>query len=195
MWIADDGKQYRAGVTYIDSSYRAGAVYQFCAEYEFSVIAIQGKDRLTKGAKLDEFHPYTSKMGTRAFTIKVDLYKDRMSMILRRDWNQQEAMPEGLFSAPLDIPSKVLKHLTVEYKRQKKHERTGQLLGWEWHRPGNARQELWDLLIYAVAGLEILAWDVFIGQMERDYVDWPEFWDIVLDGQMYYTETTPLPTA
>lgn len=185
QWIADDGLTYSAAITYIDSSYRSTPVYDFCAQYDTGVIAIQGKDSLAKGAKLDEFNPFTTKLGTRAFTIKVDLYKDRMSMVMRRDWNQQEEMPDGLFSAPLDMLDNEMKHFAVEYKRQKKHERTGQLLGWEWYRPGNARQELWDLLIYAVAGLEILAWDLFIEQMEREYVDWREFWDLVLGEKMY----------
>jgi phage terminase large subunit GpA-like protein len=195
VYIADDGKQYPIGITFIDTSYRATTAYEFCAQYDTGVIAIQGKDSLAKGAKLDEFQPYTTKMGTRGFTIKVDLYKDRMSMVLRRQWDGQNELPPGMLSLPFDMLPKEIRHYTVEYKRQKRHERTGQPMGWEWHRPGNARQELWDLLIYAVSGLEILAWDMFIGQMEREYVDWPEFWDIVLRDKLYYTEPKTPTTA
>ncbi len=187
-WLADDGKAYRLAITYVDSRYRTDTVYGFCAQYQSGVFAVGGRDMPAKSAKVQEFNTYTTKLGTRAFNIIVDLYKDRMSMLLKRDWDGQGMMPEGLFNAPLNITDRELKHLTVEYKRQKKNERTGQPMGWEWYRPGNARQEIWDLLIYAVAGLEILAYDVMIEQGGEEFVDWGRFWDIVLEDGMYYID-------
>lgn len=187
IWIADDGKQYRAALTFIDSSYRTDTVYNFCAQYETGVFPVKGRDMPAKAAQLNEFSPFTTKLGTRAFNIVVDLYKDRMSVVLKRDWDAQQELPEGAFSAPIDFQDSELRHLTVEYKRRKRCERTGQPLGWEWYRPGNARQELWDLLIYAVAGLEVLAWDIQVQQEERDYVDWNTFWDVVLGQELFYS--------
>lgn len=188
-WYSDDGYTYKAQLTLIDSSYAAATVYEFCAQFPVGVTPIQGKDNLGKGAVLQEFNAFETRLGTQAFTIKVDLYKDRMAIKLRDDWDQNDLMPDGLFSAPLDIPDKVLKHLTVEYKRQKKNERTGQPMGWEWYRPSGSRQELWDLMIYAAAGIEILAWNWLVVQEEREYVDWGEFWQVVMSEKVFYTET------
>lgn len=193
IWRSDDGREYRAILTLIDSSFATSTVYQFCAQYDTGVIPIQGKDNLGKGAALKEFNAYETKLGTQAFTIKVDIYKDRMAIKLRDDWDRNSVMPEGAFSAPLDISDKVLKHLTVEYKKQKRNERTGQPMGWEWYRPGNARQELWDLMVYAEAGIEILAWNWLVVQEERDFVDWKEFWDVVMAEKLFYTEAKVQP--
>lgn len=187
-WIADDGKSYRVTITLVDAAYRTDTVHNFCAQFSSGVIAIQGRAQSVKGATVKEFNAYTTKLGTRAFNITVDLYKDRMAARLRREWNGQDLMPEGMFNAPMNTMDRELKHLTVEYKRQKKNVRTGQPMGFEWYRPGNARQELWDLLIYAVAGLDILAWDMLIEGMEREAIEWGEFWDIVLGDELYYSQ-------
>ena len=188
QWVADDGKIYRPAATFIDSGYRPDTVYNFCAQYSMGVIPIKGRDMPPKASTFSEFHPFTTKLGTRAFNIVVDIYKDRMSMALKMDWDPNELMQEWLFSAPLDVQDKTLKHLTVEYKRQKMNERTGQPMGWEWYRPQGSRNELWDLLIYAVAGLEIVAWELLINQLEREYVEWGEFWELVISNKLYYTD-------
>ena len=189
-WVADDGKIYRPEITLIDSKYRTDCVYAFCAAYAVGVFPIQGQATSGKNAALREFQPYTTKLGTRAFNITVDLYKDRARMLLMQEWSGRGEMPDGLFSAPQDILDSELKHLTVEYKRQKKHPTTGQVIGYEWHRPGGSRNELWDLMVYAMCGFEILAWNQMIEEREREFLDWREFWQIAFDEQLFYREPT-----
>lgn len=84
----------------------------------------------------------------------VDIYKDRWSAALKREWSGVGHMPRNNWSAPSDLPDKAIKELTVEYKREKRDPSSGKLLGTYWHRPGNARQELWDLLVYSTCALE-----------------------------------------
>ena len=191
-WVADDDKIYRSAMTLIDANYRTDTVYAFCAAYSAGVFPIQGRARATSGAQFKEFTPYTTKLGTRAFMVFVDQYKDRASTLLRLQWDGVGEMPDGLFSAPYDIKDSELKHLTVEYKRAKKNSRTGQPDGFEWYRPGNARQELWDLMVYAMAGLEIVAWGLMIEELENDHLVWSDFWSLVLKEKLYYRDATAL---
>lgn len=173
-------------MTLVDSSYRTDTVYEFCEQYDSGVMPIQGRSAPARAASLKEFNAYETKMGTRAFNIVVDLYKERMQALLKRDWDGLEQQPEGTFSVPYDLPDKVLKHLTVEYKRPKRNERTGQPMGHEWYRPSGARQELWDLFGYALAGIDILAWHMMVEERGNEYVVWKDFWDTLLTNEMCY---------
>jgi phage terminase large subunit GpA-like protein len=112
----------------------------------------------------------------------VDLYKDRWAHALGRQWNGIGAMPRNNWSAPIDIDDKVLNHLTVEYKCQKKDPKSGKMLGSYWHRPHNARQELWDLLVYNTAALEMVAYDVCEQHAGIEALVWPEFWALAKEG-------------
>ena len=47
---------------------------------------------------------------------------------------------------------------------------------YRWKRAGNARNELWDLLVYGHAAVEILAWLVCIEHFELENIDWAQFW-------------------
>jgi phage terminase large subunit GpA-like protein len=91
-------------------------------------------------------------MGTVAFGITVDIYKDRWAARLRRSWNGIGLQPEGHFNAPENVTDAQLKELTVEVKREKIDKVTNQRIGFEWHRPSGAANELWDNLIYTQRG-------------------------------------------
>jgi len=191
-WDSDDKKIYKPTITLIDANYRTDTVYAFCSQYAAGVFPIQGRATATSGAQFKEFTPYTTKLGTRGFTLFVDQYKDRASSLLKMQWAGVGEMPDGLFSAPYDIKDKELKHLTVEYKRKKKLTGTGQPNGFEWYRPGNARQELWDLMVYAMGGLEIVAWGLMIEELQNEHLHWPDFWSLVLSKKLYYRDATAL---
>ena len=45
-----------------------------------------------------------------------------------------------------------------------------------WHRPGNAANELWDLLNYGHANVEVFAWFICIQHFELEKFDWADFW-------------------
>jgi phage terminase large subunit GpA-like protein len=187
-FVADDGKRYRIALTLIDSGYRADDVYQFCTSAD-GCYPIKGQEESPKSAKFREFSQFKTPLGTLAYGVTVNHYKDRWSALLRRGWSGQGMQPEGYFNAPMDVEDDQLKELTVETKREKVDKLTGKRLGIEWHRPSGANNELWDLLIYNNAALELLAWDLFFNLSGRDAVVWPEFYDDLAAGRFFEVPT------
>lgn len=185
---ADDGRIYPIALTLIDSGYRADDVYRFCAQYETSVFPVKGRDAPPKSANLREFSEFSTPMGTHAYGITVDFYKDRWGSALRRGWNEDGLQPEGHFNAPLDASDKQLKELTVETKRERIDQQTGQRLGFTWHRPSGAANELWDCLVYASAGFDIIAWDVCVSQLKLEAVNWVEFYELLEQQHPFFQE-------
>ena len=187
-YVADDGKRYRVQLTLIDSGYRSDDVYQFALDYEAGVYPSKGRDAAPKSASIREFSAYTTPMGTTAYGITVDLYKDRWSAALKRGWSGEELQPETYFNAPLDITDKQLKELTAEVKRERIEKSTGKRIGFEWYRPSGAANELWDLLIYNNAALDLIAWDVCRNQLGLEFVNWTAFYDSALSDKLFYSE-------
>lgn len=186
-YVADDGKKYRIGVTFVDAGYANDTVTTFCSVYASGVYAILGRDRTAKNQTIKEFAEFKTQAGRVGYRILVDHYKDRLGPVLRREW-VEEAGEQGTyhFNAPVDTTDKQLKELTVETRREKKDDKGG--VTYFWHRPGNARNELWDLLVYAHAAVEVVAWNICVGHFELDTVDWPRFWDFIESEKLYYTD-------
>lgn len=184
-YIADDGKKYRVQITLIDSGYRPDDVYRFCSDYASGVFPVRGVPAPQRGSVRAEFATFVTKLGTQGFNITVDIYKDRWSASLRKHWDGISQMPEWFFSAPMNATDQQLKELTVERKVELKDKRTGQRVGWEWRRPSGARNELWDLLIYNSAAVEIVAADVCRSQYGAETVNWPAFWQFVQDSEAF----------
>lgn len=187
-YTADDGTRYPISLTLIDSGYRADTVYRFCAEYAGGVAPVKGREAPPKGATIREFSDFTTPMGTTAYNVTVDLYKDRWSAALRRGWDTQSIQPAGHFNAPVDASDKQLRELTAEIKRERIEVRTGKRLGWEWHRPSGSANELWDLLIYNSAALDLIAWDVCRRQLGLEFVNWPAFYDLCAEHKPFFFE-------
>lgn len=187
-YIADDGKRYRIQLTLIDSGYRSDDVYRFAAEYAAGVYPVKGRDLPPKSARFTEFSDFTTPMGTTAYGITVNIYKDRWSSALRRGWDGVELQPEAFFNAPLDVTDKQLRELTVEVKRERIDPRTKQRIGWEWYRPAGVANELWDVLIYANAAFDMLAWDVCRRQLELEQVDWMGFYELCSNQKLFFSE-------
>mgnify|MGYP003668998200 CR=1 FL=1 len=186
-YTADDGKVYGMTISLIDAGYANDTVTTFCADYSSGVYPILGRDRPGKNQTIKEFSEFTTQAGTVGYKITVDHYKDRLAPVLRREW-LEETGPQNAyhFNAPIDIPDKHLKELTVEI-RQKKTDANGHE-SYVWHRPGNARNELWDLLGYCHAGVEILAWAVCIQHFKLETIDWPKFWEYIEVDQLYFEQ-------
>jgi phage terminase large subunit GpA-like protein len=91
------------------------------------------------------------------------------------------------FNAPTDVTDPQLRELTVEAKREKIEQTTGKRVGWEWHRPSGAKNELWDLLIYNNAALDMVAHDICRRQLDLDLVNWQGFYDLIENEQVYFT--------
>lgn len=188
VYETTDGRVYPIAMTLIDASWSNDLVTEFCSEYETGVFPILGRDTPAKNQSIKEFAEFTTQQGTRGFRVTVDLYKDRWAARLNKRWSGEGVQPEGTYNAPVDVTDAQLKELTVEVKREKIDEKTNKRVGVVWHRPGHANNELWDLLIYATAGLEMLAWDVCRNQMGLEAVNWPGFWDMLESEQLFFDE-------
>jgi phage terminase large subunit GpA-like protein len=175
-YTADDGQKYAIAVTFVDSGFNTDQVYNFCAQWTGGVFPIKGRESPPKTAAIKEFSEFTSALGTLAYGITVDLYKDRISSALRRSWDGLSLQPEWHFNAPVDVQDKQLRELTVEVKREKL-DSLGKRIGFEWHRPSGAANELFDLSVYASCALDVLAWDFCCRSHEMPAVDWFFFFD------------------
>lgn len=180
------GRDFRIAITMVDASYLSDTVYSFCGQWDAGVYPLRGRDKPLKGSRIKEFDMLQNATGVRYCAVTVDLYKDRWSHALARQWNGLGTLPRNTWSAPIDIEDKTLNHLTVEYKCQQKDPKSGKVLGTYWHRPNNARQELWDLLMYNTAALEMVAYDVCEQMAGIDALVWPEFWALAKEG-LYWT--------
>ncbi len=182
---ADDGKKYGITIALIDAGYATDTVVSFCGSCERAV-PILGRDRPGRAQSVMEFGEWTTKAGTVGYKITVDHYKDRIAPVLRREWQEFEGMQKQYhFNAPVDMTDAQLKELTAEVKRKTKDGRGRETF--EWHRT-RKYNELWDLLVYGHAAVEILAWSVCVQHFELEKVDWSQFWDFLENEKLYYSE-------
>tara|TARA_R110000772_G_scaffold34589_2_gene83878 strand:+ start:90 stop:878 length:789 start_codon:yes stop_codon:yes gene_type:complete len=189
-FVADDGKIYKVALTLVDAGWSNAVVTDFCTDFD-NVYAIVGADKTAKSQVIKEFGHFVTKAGGDGFRINVDHYKDRIAPVLKREWVEDAGdQPRYHFNAPVDITDKQLKELTVEYRSEKVDDRGK--ISYPWYRPSGARNELWDLLVYAHASVEIIAWDLFTKVWERDGVDWPEFWEYLEAGEFYKDPNDPV---
>lgn len=185
VYESDDGAKYPIALTLVDSGYRTDHVHQFCASFDAGVFPIKGQEIASKRSLMREFSDYKTPQGRMAYNITVDLYKERWRAALKRVWGGEDVQPVGHFNAPLDATDSQLKELTREVKRERIEQTTGKRVGWEWHRPSGAKNELWDLLIYSSAALDLLVWDMCCVEMQLEQVDWPGFWEWVEQERPY----------
>lgn len=186
-YTADDGKRYNIALTLIDSGYRPDHVYRFAEQYEAGVFPVKGRGTPPQNANAREFSEFTTPSGLRAYGVTVDFYKDRWSAALRRHWDGMGLQPQGHFNAPLNATDKQLRELTVEVKRERIEKTTGKRIGWEWHRPSGAANELWDLLVYGNAALDLIAWNYSLG-LKLETTNWAAFWDDCLGQKLFFNE-------
>lgn len=187
IYTADDGKVYGITMTLVDAGYANDTVTTFCSDYASGVYPILGRDRPAKNQTIKEFAEFTTQSGTVGYRILVDHYKDRIGPVLRREWSEDAGEQKRYhFNAPVDLTDKQLKELTVETRREKLDDNGNKT--YYWHRPGNARNELWDLLGYGHAAVEILAWAICIQHFELETIDWPQFWDYIEGEKLYFRD-------
>lgn len=186
QYVADDNKKYRITLTLVDAAFSNDTVTTFCSDYSAGVYPILGRNRPAKNQKISEFAEFKTQAGTVGYRILVDHYKDRMAPALRREWVPEEGQQKAYhFNAPVDATDAQLKELTVETRREQTD--ANGVTSYVWYRPGNARNELWDLLGYGHAAVEILAWQICINHFELKTIDWAEFWRYIEVEKLYYT--------
>lgn len=189
----DTGRTYHISNTGIDQQYNTDIVLAFCEMYESGVYPLAGKASPNQKQAIREFNPFVTKKGSIGYQISVDLYKDRYAPVLRRSWDGLSIQKPWTFNCPKDITKQQLKELTTEYKRVKET-KEGRRIGYEWYRPPGVPNELWDLLVYSTALLEIMAWDVMCNQREQEIMVWAEFWDVARTDQLYYNNNEVIET-
>lgn len=163
-------------ITFIDAGWQYDTVVNFCSQYEAGVYPIIGRPSVGKFAITKEFKELQTQAGTFGYQIQVDYYKDRISSILRRHWVEDMGeQPEFHFNAPVDATESQLKELTREVRKEKIND-LGHV-SYVWYRPGNARNELWDLLVYGHAAVEIIAWEFCTIGAQMEGIDWGYFWN------------------
>lgn len=184
-YTADDGKQYIITKTFIDSGYQPKIVCDFCQTFPDSVYPIRGVARTQKAARVKEFFEFKTMIGTTGYNISVDHYKDNYAPVLRRQWIEDMGEQKANhFNTPVDITDKQLKELTKEVRRMAKDNKGAEY--YEWHRLGNAANELWDLLMYGRAGFDIICHQVCVKHLEMESADLNVFLKYLEENHLYF---------
>jgi phage terminase large subunit GpA-like protein len=174
-YTADNGRKYAPIITFVDAGWSNDVVCGFAADYSAGVYPIVGVPATKKRQAIKEFSEFKTTLGTTGYRILVDHYKDRLAPVLRREWNEDDGDQKVYhFNMPVDATDRQIKELTKETRTKKVNEK-GEV-SYEWVRKGNARNELWDLLVYGHAAVEVFAWMVCVGHYELESVDWEKFW-------------------
>lgn len=185
VYIADDGTAYKIAITFIDAGYANATVVSFCGDYTSNVYPILGRKTAGSKQSIKEFTEFTTQSGTLGYLITVDHYKDRMATVLRREWYDINGIQkEYHFNAPVDLSDKALKELTVETKKEKTDEKGN--ITYEWHRPSGVDNELWDLLMYGNASVELIAKKICIDHFKMENVDWAKFWEYLEMEKVFF---------
>jgi phage terminase large subunit GpA-like protein len=173
--VADDGTEYGVARTFIDCQYATDTVVAFCARWGAGVYPSMGASTIAHSQTVREFGEFTTQQGTVGYRIQVDHYKNRLAPVLRREWREEQGpQPVNHFNAPGNLPPEAIRELTVETLQERTDARGN--IAHVWVRPANARNELWDLLVYGHACVEVLAWQVCIQHFQLREVVWPDFW-------------------
>lgn len=175
LYLTTDGKlEYNIDMTVIDAGYIPDTVSQFCSQYASGVYPIIGRDRPAKYQRIKEFDEYTMQNGVIGYRVLVDHYKDRIAPVLRRDWQPEQGNQlEYQYNVPSNCTKQSLDELTRERRTETTDDRGNTT--YQWTRTG-ARNEMWDLLVYGHAAVEIMAWLVCVRHYEMKTVDWARFW-------------------
>lgn len=185
-YVAPEGETYHIVITLVDAQYAGPAVLSFCSQYACNVYPILGTDRPLKNQRIKEFSEFTANDGTKGYHITVDHYKDRLAPVLRREWREDSGSQGPYhFNAPMNMTDADLEELTKETRCEKTDDK-GQTF-YYWHRShSNARNELWDLLVYGNAAVEMVAYEMCIKKFELETIDWARFWDYIEKEKLYF---------
>jgi len=183
-WVSDDGKEYRLIVSLVDSGYAESVVVDFCRQWSNGVWPIKGNTQTLTDKSIKSFKASKTNTGELLYVITVNHYKDRIAPVLRQTWRPEEGIQRPYtFNAPVDTTDDELKELTREYKIEKKFPNGRKV--YEWHRPNGADNELWDLIVYGHASVEILAWIILVHEHQMETVDLGQFWEYCKTGSFY----------
>ena len=177
-WVAEGNEQrvYKPSLTLIDCGWgeSTSTVVDFCSEWRDGVVPVKGDSASHK--RVASFYEYKTASKTNAYMVAVDHYKDRLAPVLRRRWEPSDGdQPKFHLNFPVDISNASLKELVAEFKRPRKNSKGEVVI--EWYRPPGVNNELFDLLVYCHAGIDIFARLTCLGNLELYDTDWVAFWE------------------
>lgn len=181
-----EGRSYGLQITLVDSGHFTSEVYTFCSRYSSGVYPVKGDEKVVGGparefAKMKD----ASTSGVTGWIVNVNLYKTRLAHLLARA-PANEAAPVDSVSFPGTISDEALKELVAEEFIEEVNKRTG-VRKWIWKRKA-ARNELWDLTVYASAARDIYAYQICREHFEFEGIDWAAFWPWLEDSKIGWTE-------
>lgn len=175
LWEDDEGVLYNLKLTLVDARWSTATVTAFCAQYASGVYAIMGIASTGRSGGIREFSEWTTQIGTIGYKINVDYYKDRIAPVLQKPWTPELGAQEAYtVNLPSDTTDAEIRELTTEYKRELTN--PNGMKTHVWYRPSGVPNELWDLLVYGHASVEIIAWSLCRKEFDLDVIDWPKFW-------------------
>jgi len=177
-FVSDDKRLYYPEATLIDSQHKQDKVFDFCDRFDGGLVPISGRKNPIKDSLVKEYTRWKSEVDGRiGFHIATSIYKNRLNNMLRREWDGQSLQPEWHPNFPIDYPHEFFKQLCAEVRVQLQDKTTKKFQGYSWENPGNAANHTWDLTVYNMAALEILARHTCETELElEDGLDWDEFW-------------------
>lgn len=183
-WISDDGKEYKLTLSLLDSRYNTDVVIEFCRQWDSGVYPSMGTERSKNSNRIEPFKESKTKSGALYYLLTVDDYKDRNAPSIRRRWRPEHGKQRPYtLNLPTDTTDDEIKELTKEYRRE--IDTPGARKNYKWHRPAGSKNELWDLLNYAHASVDILAWMICVKHYGAEKVDWDWFWNFCREGYFW----------
>ncbi len=198
-YTADDGKKYKINDVFIEAGFFSERVLGFCSCHSRAKVIRGFSSRCGISSNKDIFtnlgiqstkknwHPWTSNWGfILGYHVRGDYYKDVNYVSLSRDWNEGNGRQEIYhFNCPSDISDLGLKELTEEHKRKRIDSQGNEAT--HWHHPSNANTDLWDLLLYGYAAVDIIT-----GYIMESYninsEDAPQFWRFIEENELFFED-------
>lgn len=165
-------------ISFIDSGYVTGKVYEFCSQFSTGVYPIMGEGK----AKYKRKNIITARKVTDydiiRYDLNTDMLKDELASYLRKDAPIGDVnYPTGYCHFPKDYKPEYFKQLTAEEKFLKRDANGNKYYVWMNRR--NRANEALDCRCYNLAALYLLASFVCdeLDEENEGNVSWKMFWD------------------
>jgi hypothetical protein len=199
-YLADDGSVYRVGWALVDARCADDAVRFFCRKFANGVYPMHRRRRqrqvradarqgvLERQVNRDAAPSISCRLERQySYAVDLDYYKDQLAFAVCQKWTEGEGSqkPDHI-NFPVDIPDAVLRQMTIERRREERG-RNGNPIRRYWHRSGTVAGELWELMAYGYAALDVAAREVMDSSgppgssptsgEPPNWISWEWFWD------------------
>ncbi|MCP4677080.1 MAG: hypothetical protein GY854_16510, partial [Deltaproteobacteria bacterium] len=194
-WKADDGKIYPVAFSLIDAGYRTHNVYNFVSKYPVTppavmgkVSAIMGRETPPKTAEMPQFSDYQSKKyGITAYNVNSTIYKDRLAVNLRRDWNTGDLQPLGYCNFPSEYGDDFFRQYEAEEKKEKKYTSNSKTR-FVWSPKPNSENHAWDCGYYNLVAVDMICYEINKYYLDTERIDYSAFWAYIAENKLFYQD-------